>query len=69
MLKINSYLQHKELDRMHGLNEYDFSARWYDHTVLGFTTPDPLAENHCSESPYSYCGANPVNRIDPTGLE
>ena len=35
----------------------------------GFTTPDPLAEMHPNESPYAYCGANPVNRIDPTGLE
>jgi len=53
---------------MNGLNEYDFSARWMDNAVPGFTTPDPLAELHYSESPYSYCGANPVNRVDPMGL-
>jgi len=65
----NSYLYSgKEIDRMNGLNEYDFSARWMDNAVPGFTTPDPLAELHYSESPYSYCGANPVNRVDPTGL-
>ena len=34
----------------------------------GFTTPDPLAEQHYNESPYSYCGNNLVNRVDPTGL-
>ena len=35
----------------------------------GFTTPDPLAETHTRESPYAYCGGDPVNRMDPTGLE
>ena len=59
----------KELDRMHGLNEADFSARWLDNTVPGFTSPDPLLERHPWESPYLYCGNNPVNRIDPTGLD
>ena len=53
---------------MNGLYEYDFSARRMDNAGTGFTTPDPLAELHYSESPYSYCGANPVNRVDPTGL-
>jgi len=29
--KVNPYLYSgKEIDRMHGLNEYDFSARWQD---------------------------------------
>ena len=65
----NPYLYSgKEIDRMNGLNEYDYGARWMDNAVPGFTTPDPLAELHYSESPYSYCGANPVNRVDPTGL-
>ena len=35
----------------------------------GFTTPDPLAEMHYNESPYSYCGNNPVNRVDPSGMD
>ena len=66
----NPYLYSgKEIDRMHGLNEYDFSARWQDAAMPGFTTPDPLAETHTWESPYAYCGGDPVNRMDPTGLE
>jgi RHS repeat-associated protein len=66
----NPYLYSgKEIDRMHGLNEYDFTARWQDAVVPGFTTMDPLAEQTPWNSPYAYCGGDPVNRIDPTGME
>ena len=66
----NPYLYSgKEVDRMNGLNENDFSARWLDNAVPGFTSSDPLAERHPDESPYLYCGNNPVNRVDPSGLE
>lgn len=34
-----------------------------------FTTIDPHAESYYHLSPYSYCGGNPVNRIDPTGMD
>jgi hypothetical protein len=34
-----------------------------------FPTPDPLAEKYYWISPYAYCGNNPVNRIDPTGMD
>ena len=54
---------------MNGLNENDFSARWLDNAVPRFTASDPLAERHPDESPYLYCGNNPVNRVDPSGLE
>ena len=32
-----------------------------------FTTIDPHAESYYHLSPYSYCGGNPVNAIDPDG--
>ena len=32
----------KELDRMNGLDLYDFHARQYDPVLGRFTTPDPI---------------------------
>mgnify|MGYP002387774712 CR=1 FL=1 len=58
-----------ELDQLNGLNQYDFHARWLDNVVARFTTPDPLAESHYEESPYVYCGNDPVNQVDPLGLD
>lgn len=34
-----------------------------------FTTMDPLAEKYYSISPYVYCANNPLNSIDPTGMD
>ncbi|MDD7304443.1 MAG: hypothetical protein SPF56_02970 [Bacteroidaceae bacterium] len=34
-----------------------------------FTTIDPHAESYYHLSPYSYCGGNPVNAIDPDGKD
>ena len=62
----NPYLYNgKEMDRMHGLNWYDYGARWKD---LGWTSVDPLCEKYYSVSPYAYCNDNPVRFIDPNGL-
>ena len=58
----------KEFDTMHGLNFYDFGARFYDAAIMRTTTPDPLMEKFYSESPYSWCGNNPLIYIDPTGM-
>ncbi|NDV79994.1 hypothetical protein D0T57_13625 [Dysgonomonas sp. 511] len=59
----------KELDRKHGLNLYDYHARYYDSTVPRFTTVDPLAEKYYSISPYVYCGNNPIKLVDVNGKE
>ena len=40
----------KELERQHGLNQYDFGARWYDPARPGTTTMDPLCERRPWES-------------------
>ena len=57
----------KELDRMHGLDCYDYGARINDAALGRFTTVDPLAEKYYSMSPYAYCANNPVNFIDLDG--
>ena len=58
----------KELDQMHGLNQYDIEARYYDPPTGRFTTIDPMAEKYYSISPYVYCANNPLRFIDPTGM-
>ena len=59
----------KELTTDHGLNTYDFEARWLAPAFPRFTTPDPLSTDYHPISPYAYCGANPINLIDPTGMD
>ena len=57
----------KELDRMHGLDWYDFGARHMDGARGQFTTMDPLCEKDYETSPYTYCGDNPMIRVDKDG--
>jgi len=65
----NNYkFQGKEFIEMHGLDMHDFHARLYCQFTMRTTTIDPLAELRPWESPYSFFGNNPVNRIDPTGM-
>ncbi len=57
----------KELDRTHGLDLYDFSARQYDPIIGQFTSMDPLCEKYYHISPYAYCAGNPIKYVDPKG--
>ena len=57
----------KELDRMHGLDTYDYGARQYDPVLARWDRMDPLCEKFYSTSPYAYCANNPVRFIDPDG--
>ena len=59
----------KEFVEMHGLDTYDYGARGYYPAMGRFMTVDPLAEKYYSISPYAYCAGNPVNRIDPDGMD
>ncbi len=65
----NKLYNGKELDSMHGLNLYDFSARQYDPAIGQFTSMDPLCEKYYHISPYAYCAGNPVKYVDPDGKE
>jgi RHS repeat-associated protein len=57
----------KELDRMHGLDTYDYGARQYNPILARWDRMDPLCEKYYNVSPYGYCGGNPVRYIDPDG--
>ena len=59
----------KELQSDFGLNWYDFVARGYDPAAGRPWQPDPLAEKRPWESPYLWCGGNPMNAIDPDGRD
>ncbi|MCM1293405.1 MAG: hypothetical protein NC111_03930, partial [Bacteroides sp.] len=58
----------KELQTDLGLNLYDFEARYQNPVLPHFTTPDPLATDYHLISPYTYCAADPINLIDPSGM-
>ena len=57
----------KEFDGKNGLNWYDYGARHYDAALGRFISVDPLSEQDYPNSPYTYCGGNPVIRIDKDG--
>ena len=58
----------KELNRMHGLDWYDYGTRNYDAALPVWTTVDPAADRYPNISPYAYCANNPIIYIDPTGM-
>ena len=57
----------KELDKMHGLNTYDYGARQYNPVTARWDRVDQLAERKPWQSPYVYGRNNPVRYIDPDG--
>ena len=58
----------KELDKMHGLNTYDYGARQYNPVTARWDRMDPLCEKYYSVSPYGYCLGNPVKFVDIYGM-
>ncbi len=65
----NPYLYgDKEYVRRDGLREYIYGARMCVPSVTRFNRMDELCELRPWESPYLFCGGNPVRYVDPTGL-
>ena len=52
-----------------GLGYYDNTARYFDALTVRFTAPDLLEWKTPQLSPWSHCAGNPVNFIDPSGME
>jgi RHS repeat-associated protein len=64
---LNKYLFNgKEKQDQTGM--YDYGFRQLDPVLGCWHGADKLAEKHPAESPYSYCGGDPVNRVDVAGL-
>ncbi len=51
------------------LNLYDYGARNYDAALGRWMNMDPLAEKYFDTSIYSYVCNDPVNYIDPDGMD
>ena len=58
----------KEYVRRDGLREYVYGARMFVPSETRFNSMDELCELRPWESPYLFCGGNPVRYVDPTGL-
>ncbi|HXM49911.1 MAG TPA: RHS repeat-associated core domain-containing protein [Pyrinomonadaceae bacterium] len=72
--KVSSYtfLTLKEHENETGLDYSQY--RYYSSTQGRFTSPDPLLASAKFSDPqswnrYTYCGNNPLNYVDPTGLD
>ena len=49
---------------------YDyFGARFYDYRKGFWNSVDPLADKYPGNTPYLYCGGNPIKYVDPDGRE
>jgi len=57
----------KELQTQHGLDWYDYGARFYDPELCQWHSVDPACEKYYDISPYAYCGDEPIRRIDKDG--
>jgi RHS repeat-associated protein len=57
----------KERDEESGL--YYYGARYYAGWLCRWISVDPMKEKYLNLSPYAYCSNNPVNRIDPDGMD
>ena len=58
----------KELDRLNGVDWYDYGARFYDGAILRWNGVDKLCEIMPAFNGYNYCLGNPLLLIDRDGM-
>ena len=64
----NTYLYGgKEYVRRDGLREYVYGARMFVPSETRFNSMDKLCEKHPDQSPYLFCGGNPIRYGDDSG--
>jgi RHS repeat-associated protein len=59
----------QELQAELNLNSYDFGARHYDPILARWMGIDAFAEDYEGLSTYNYVSNNPMNLIDPNGMQ
>lgn len=57
----------KELDEETGF--YYYGARYYNPKFSLMLSVDQMSQKYPGVNPYAYCFQNPINLIDPTGME
>lgn len=57
----------KERQPIDGLDLLDYGARMYHPRLGRWLSVDPQAEKYYSQTPYGFCGGNPVRNVDPMG--
>ena len=57
----------KEYVRRDGLREYIYGARMFVSSETRFNSMDRLCEKHPDQSPYLFCGGNPIRYGDDSG--
>jgi|GEM_PF-4972361 len=67
---VNQYKYNsKEEQAQLSLGWTDYGLRMYHPDIGRWGIPDPSLEKYTQISPYTYCGNNPINIIDPNGAD
>jgi len=68
-LRSNRRIPLKINNQMRQTGMYYYGARYYTPEVSIWLSVDPMSDKHPDYTPYAYCYNNPINLIDPWGLD